>query len=125
MWPFSKNGARWHHSSPSIEPDSNWLHTHGLIKFGRPELGIFDVPPELHHAAFGMLLNTAQYVITSAIITPKQTCGDPNQPFYARKGTRNREGHWNDVSVPELVDLDERRKPIPSSAPKALQLFTA
>ncbi|MDB6030902.1 MAG: hypothetical protein JWM16_1240 [Verrucomicrobiales bacterium] len=113
------------HVHVHLESDSNWLHTHGLIKFGRPELEIYDVPPELHYAAFEMLLNTAQYVITSTIITPKQTCGDPDQPFYAREGTRNREGHWNDLAVLELVDLDERRKPIPSGAPKALQLFAA
>jgi len=108
-----------------MESDSRWFHTHGLIKFGRPEMEIYHVPPELDGAAFGMLLDIAQYVITSGLIEPGQTCGDPSQAFYAREGTKNREGHWHDVPVLELVDLDERRKPVSSGAPKALQLFAA
>jgi hypothetical protein len=94
-----------------------------MIKFSRPEMEIYDVPPELEAAAFGMLLDIAQYVITSAIIEPGQTCGDPSQPFYAREGTKNREGHWNELPVLELVDLNENRKPVSTGAPKALQLF--
>jgi hypothetical protein len=108
-----------------LESDSSWLHTHGLIKFGRPEMEIYDVPPELYDAACGMLLNTAQYTITSQIIKPGETCGDPKQPFYARVGAKNRDDHWNDVSVLELVDVDQRRKPVSSGAPKALQAFAA
>lgn len=108
-----------------IEGDSRWFHTHGLVKFGRPELEIYDVPPELDAAAFTMLLDVAQYVITSALIEPGQTCGDPNQPFFAREGTKNREEHWNDTCVLELVDVGERSKPVGSGAPKALQLFAA
>jgi hypothetical protein len=109
-----------------VESGSYWFHTHGLIKFGRPEMEIYDVPPGLYDTAFGMLLDVSQYLITSsALIEPGQTCGNPSQPFYAREGTKNREGHWNDVSVLELVDLGERRKPVSSGAPKALELFAA
>lgn len=108
-----------------METDSGWFHTHGLIKFGRPEIEIYDVPAELHGAAYGLLLDTAQYVITSMVIEPKQTCGDPSQPFYAREGTKNRDDHWNDIPVLEFVDLDDRRKPVSSGAPKALQVFSA
>jgi hypothetical protein len=109
------------HVHVHLESDSGWLHTHGLIKFGRPEMEIYEVPPELQGVAFGILLDIAQYVVTSAVIEPGQTCGDPTQPFYARAGTKNREEHWNDVSVLELVDVDERQKPVSSGAPKALQ----
>jgi hypothetical protein len=105
-----------------IESDSRWFHTHGLIKFGRPEMEIYEVPEELDQIAYATLFDIAQYVITSALIEPGQTCGDPTQPFYAREGTRNREDHWNDLPVLELVDIDERRKPVASGAPKALQL---
>ena len=75
--------------------------------------------------ALGMLLDTAQYVITSALIAPGQTCGDPHQPFYAREGTKNPQGHWEGVPVLEWVDLDARRRPVASGAPKALQAFAA
>jgi hypothetical protein len=106
-------------------PDLGWYHTHGLIKFGRPEMEIYDVPTELDLAAFTVLLDISQYIVTSgALIEPGQTCGDPKQPFYAREGTKNKEDHWEEVSVLELVDLDERTRPVASGAPKALR-FTA
>jgi hypothetical protein len=104
-----------------IEADSRWFHTHGLIKFGRPELEIYDVPADLDFVAMMTLFDIAQYVITSAPLEPGQTCGDPKQPFYARAGAKNQKGHWNDIPVLELVDLDERQKPVSSGAPKALQ----
>jgi hypothetical protein len=113
------------HVQLHIETDSRWFHTHGLVKFGRPDLEIYDVPAELEDTALATLLDIGQYVITSsALIEPGQTCGDPSQPFYAREGTKNPE-HWNDVPVLELVDLDERRKPVSSGAPKALQFSAA
>ena len=104
-----------------IESESRWFHTHGLAKFGRPELEIYDVPAELAEIAYATLLDISQYVITSEVIEPGQTCGDPNQPFYAREGTRNRDEHWKEVAVLELVDVNERGKPVTSGAPKALQ----
>ena len=109
------------HVQIHIETDSRWFHTHGLIKFGRPEMEIYGVPPELDDTAFATLLDISHYVITSAVIEPGQTCGDPSQPFYAREGSKERE-HWNGVSVLELVDLDESGEPVSSGAPKALQL---
>jgi len=107
-----------------LESDSGWLHTHGLIKFGRPEMEIYDVPSELAQIGYATLLDISQYIVTSsALVEPGETCGDPTQPLYARVGTKNREGHWNEVSVLELVDIDERRKPVSSGAPKALKHF--
>jgi hypothetical protein len=112
------------HVQIHIVSDSEWFHTHGLIKFGRPELEIYGVPPELGDTTFATLLDISQYVSTSAVIEPGQTCGDPRQPFYAREGTKDLE-HWNGVPVLELVDLDERREPVSSGAPKALQFSAA
>ena len=83
---------------------------------------IYGVPEELLAAAFGMLLDMAQYVSTSALIEPGETCGDPSQPFYVREGTKNRKEHWHDLSVLELVDVDDRRKPVSSGAPKAARV---
>jgi hypothetical protein len=123
-WPVEEPNPEFdvrEHVHVHLELDSGWLHTHGLIKFGRPEMELYEVPPELQGVAFGMLLDIGQYVITSAVIEPGQTCGDPTQPFYARAGTKNREEHWNGVSVLELVDVDDRHKPVSSGAPKALQ----
>jgi hypothetical protein len=109
------------HMETGSGDDPRWFHTHGMLKFGCPEMEIYDVPSEFDNAAYTMLLDIAQYVVTTAIIEPGQTCGDPNQPFYAREGTKNREGHWEDLPVLELVDLGERQKPVASGAPRALQ----
>jgi hypothetical protein len=127
-WPVEEPNAEFdarEHVHVHIEADSRWFHTHGLIKFGRPEMEIYDVPPELDETAWAMLFDLSQYVITSALIEPGQTCGIPDQPFYAREGTKNQKGHWEGVPVLELVDLDGRKKPVASGAPKALQAFAA
>jgi hypothetical protein len=108
-----------------IEGDTGWFHTHGLAKFGRPELEIYAVPDELTGIAYATLFDIAQYCITTAMIEPGQTCGDPDQPFHARVGSKNRKDHWNDTVVLELVDVDERGKPIPAGAPMALQRAAA
>ena len=105
--------------------DARWVHTHGLIKFGRPEMEIYEVPPEMDGVAYTMLLDIAQYTITSALIAPGQTCGDPKQPFFVCEGKKNRRGHWEAVPVLELVDLAENGKPVSSGAAKALQAFAA
>ena len=109
------------HVHVHIVADSGWFHTHGLIKFGRPEMEIYDVPSEMDEIAYGMLFDLSQYVITSALVEPGQTCGDPNQPFYASEGTKNQKDHWEGISVLELVDLDDEENPVASGAPKALQ----
>jgi len=87
-------------------------------------LEIYNVPEELADVAYAFLLDLAQHTIGTAIVEPGHTCGDPNQPFHARLGNKNREEHWNETSVLELVDVDERGKPLSSGATKALQ-FTA
>ncbi len=122
--PIGEFDAR-EHVHIHIEGDTGWFHTHGLLKFGRPELEIYDVPENLAGVAYATLFDIAQYVISSAVIEPGQTCGDPNQPFHARLGSKNREGHWNNTAVLELVDVNERGKPVSSGAPKALQRTAA
>jgi len=121
--PIGELDAR-EHVQIHFEWEQHWLHTHGLIKFGAPELEVYDVPEDLEATAFMTLLEISQYVVTSAVIEPGQTCGEPTQPFHARDGTKNRD-HWNDVPVLELVDLDEDGEPAPSGAPKALRLCAA
>jgi len=128
--PIGEFDAREHvhtHAATGVDEGekSSWLHTHGLIKFGRPELEIYDVPSGMEELALSVLLETAHYVIESAAILPEQTCGDPQQPFHARLGTKNREGHWEEMPVLELVDVDDRNRPVDSGARKALQAFAA
>lgn len=107
-----------------IEGDGNtrWCHTHGLIKFGRPELEVYDVPASLGDAGGLMLLNIAQYMITNTPIQPGHTLGDPQQPILARAGTRNRGDHWHDTAVLELVDVDNG-KPKRSGAPNGISAY--
>jgi len=122
--PLGEFDAR-EHVHIHIEGDTGWFHTHGLIKFGRPELEIYDVPEGLAGVAYGTLFDIAQYVITTAMIEPGQTCGDPSQPFHARAGSKNSKDHWNGTQVLELVDVNERGKPVSAGAPKALERTAA
>ena len=122
--PIGEFDAR-EHVHLHIGEESRWFHTHGLIKFGRPEMEIYDVPPEMDQAAWAMMFDLSQYIITTALVEPGQTCGDPNQPFYAREGTKNQKDHWEGISVLELVDLDDEENPVASGAPKALQTSAA
>lgn len=46
----------------SSEPGLNWMHTHGMKKFGRPDLQIFNVPSERNSVGFYMLMDTAHYL---------------------------------------------------------------
>lgn len=105
--------------------NTSWVHTHGLTKFGRPELEIYDVPAGMEPLALSLLLETAHRTITSEGLLPEQTCWSPEQPFHARLGRKNREEHWEDIPVLELVDVDDRNCPVDSGAPKALQAFAA
>jgi hypothetical protein len=37
-------------ASDDPDPQRRWYHTRGMIKFGRPDLSVHDVPPKLHAA---------------------------------------------------------------------------
>lgn len=79
-----------------------WIHTHGLVKFGRPEFEIYDVPPDIVEAVGIGILDMAAYVMGGALVEAGQTLGDPDVPIRARRGGRDRE-HWEDTPVLELV----------------------
>lgn len=98
-----------------------WIHTHGMIKFGRPDFEIYEVPESIADDAIEELLNLAQYVIEGALVRPSETVGIPDQPLHARVGTRNRKDHWNDTPVLELVDVDDDRNPVATGAVRGLK----
>lgn len=83
-----------------------WIHTHGLVKLGRPELEMHDVPPELADAASPFLNEIARYLSEGALIRPGDSLGVPDQPILARPGARRRRDrwHWQGIPVLELVD---------------------
>jgi hypothetical protein len=76
-----------------------WIHTHGLLKFGRPELEVFDVPYDLQHAVAAYVVDTGGDTIDGAVVAPGHRLG--GRALRAREGRRE-DGHWNGRSVLEL-----------------------
>jgi hypothetical protein len=111
--PLAEVDVREHvtvHAVGAEAPEGAWIHTHGLIKFGRPEFEIYDVPEDMAAGTAAALNDLGQYVITGAFVAPGQTVGDPSVPLQARVGDRDPD-HWGGIPVLELVDVDERGKP--------------
>jgi hypothetical protein len=78
-----------------------WVHTHGLLKFGRAELELFDVPRDRHDEAVTLLLGIAAYAIDGPALLPGHTVGALDARLRAYRGTRERD-HWQDTPVLEL-----------------------
>ncbi len=83
------------------EPSGLWVHTHGLLKFGRPEVELFDVPAELEKVARAFVLDTAGYVIDGPVIAPGSTLGSPDKPLRVVEGARQA-AHWDSIPVVEF-----------------------
>jgi hypothetical protein len=98
-----------------------WVHTHGLLKFGRPELEIYEVPRDLWEKTALVVLDLAAYLIGGALLRPGDTVGDPEVPLRARLGTQNRDRHWKDCPVLELLDVDGRRQAVASGAVRGIE----
>jgi hypothetical protein len=99
--------------------DGFWFRTHGLIKFGRPELELYRVSRELTTNAIGTLGNYVKYVVMEQPIQPNHTIGNPDRPLLARPGSRNPD-YWEGIPVLELVDVDRTGSPLPSGANRGL-----
>ncbi len=69
--------------------DGLWLRTHGIIKFGRPELEIYRVTPETSGRAVETIGNFVDYVVRERPIAPGHTLGNPSRPLLARPGIRH------------------------------------
>lgn len=83
------------------EPSGLWVHTHGLVKFGRPEFELFDLPADLERAAHAFVLDTSGYVIDGPVIAPGNTLGAIDAALRVFEGTRGRD-HWEAYPVVEL-----------------------
>jgi hypothetical protein len=61
----------------SSEGDGNWLHTRGLLTFGRPDLSIRGVQPSDFDAAAGMLNELIDFQALGGILGEGQVVRDP------------------------------------------------
>jgi hypothetical protein len=104
-------------------PTGHWIHTHGLVKFGRPEFEVYDVPEEISTAVSWEILNLCSYVIGGELVEPGHTVGHPDVPLAARIGSRNRPNHWEDTAVLELVDVGPDRLPLASGCERGWRAF--
>jgi hypothetical protein len=123
--PLAEVDVREHmtvHAVPDERATGSWVHTHGLIKFGRPEFEIYDVPTDMTEGAAVALNDMGQYVLTGALISPGETLGDRAVPLHARIGGRDRE-HWEETPVLELVDVAEDGQPADSGASRGLRAW--
>ena len=107
------------HTHPAA-PKGLWLHTHGLIKFGRAELEMRAVPPELLKDAIHTVLNFASYVVEEREIRPGNTVGNPDAPLIARVSYPDPD-HWEGAAVLELVDVDRSKNPVPIGVERGLR----
>lgn len=110
------------HALPGEKATGGWVHTHGLIKFGRPEFEIYDVPPDMTEGTAVALNDMGQYVLMGALISPGETLGDTSMPLHARIGGRDRE-HWEEIPVLELVDIEADGQPADSGASRGLKAW--
>ncbi len=92
------------------EGDRMWVHTHGLSKFGRPELELLDLPSELGEAACRLLVDLSQQMIGGAVLRPGERVGDPQSPLILRLGTIRSEAHYGGPSL-ELADPAREGEP--------------
>jgi hypothetical protein len=123
--PLAEVDVREHmtvHAVPDERATGSWVHTHGLIKFGRPEFEIYDVPTDMTEGTAVALNDMGQYVLTGALISPGETLGDRAVPLHSRIGGRDRE-HWEETPVLELVDVAEDGQPADSGASRGLRAW--
>ena len=124
--PLAEIDVREHvmlHTVP-VEDDGDrfWVHTHGLVKFGRPEFEIYDVPGAMVNGVAIALNDMGQYVLSGALVSPGETLGERAVPLHARLGEREPD-HWQDIPVLELVDVDEGGRPVASGAERGLRAW--
>lgn len=94
--------AREHVAVHVVEDgEALWIHTHGLLKFGRPELELFGVPYDLQQVVSAYVVDTGGDTIDGPVVAPGHRLGELGHALRARAGSREAE-HWNGRSVLEL-----------------------
>ncbi len=104
-------------------PEIFWMHTHGLCKFMRPELEIYDIPGKLVEGAWARLMEAATEAATGALVREGELVGDPNQPLFVRHGRKRPEedaSHNLRLRV-ELVDVSATQEPLESGAARGIE----
>lgn len=95
----------------SQEPVVGWVHTHGMAKFGKPELEIRDVPLFLSKGALSVLCEVCDYILnTGNNVRLGQTMEvERNMIFQFVKSTpiEGAEDHFRDERW-QLVDIPMR-----------------
>jgi hypothetical protein len=104
------------------EDETAWLHTHGLIKFGRPELELKHVPPELVEVGARFLNNLGQYLIDGAAVLPGETVGARGAPLIARQSNDVVE-HEPEIPMVELVDVGDDGEPVERGVERGLRAW--
>lgn len=77
----------------SIETNGTWLHTRGLLTFGRPDLSVRGVPPSDFDAAAGMLDELIEFQALGGVLGEGQVVRYPELGAF----TVHHEGDRDDV----------------------------
>ncbi len=99
-----------------------WVHTHGLIKFGHPELEIVDLPEPLGEPACRLLIETAQGSILGESLQPGERVGDASHPMVVKAGSAASLLHCGAPSL-ELVDVRSDGRPMERGAARAVEAY--
>lgn len=102
--------------------DTLWAHTHGLSKFGRPELEALGLPHTLGEVACRVMIDLAQRLIGGAVMRPGERVGDPESPLFVRVGRNGSVDHYTVPSL-ELVDMGPGGKPLERGASRGISAY--
>jgi hypothetical protein len=104
-------------------PEVFWMHTHGLSKFLRPELEVYDIPGKLVEGAWAKLMEAATEAATGALVREGELVGDPHQPLYVRHSRKRPEDDSSHNLRPrvELVDVSPTQEPLESGAARGIE----
>lgn len=100
------------------------VHTHGLSKFGRPELEVLDLPERLGEDACRLMVDLSQQVIAGTLLRPGDRVGDPKVPLVLRLRRDGSGGHGSGPSL-ELVDGGREGESTEPGAARGIAAYSA
>lgn len=104
-------------------PETFWMHTHGLCKFLRPELEVYDIPARLVEGVWARLMEAAAEAATGALVREGELVGDAVQPLFVRHGRKRGEDDASHILRPrvELVDVSPAGEPLEGGAARGME----
>jgi hypothetical protein len=90
-----------------------------MVKFGRAEMELYEVPDSLREHAANLLWQLGAAAIAGPGLKPLDQVGETSFPMLVRKSMRAPADHF-DGPVLELVDLHGPGRPAEKGAPMAL-----